>query len=171
MGSWLGIALLEPVPSTNSFFAGFDDVPDPRAANARHDLCELPLPANIAIPRRRALDLARRDTSEGSLSIKLKRAGYSDAFLRSLLKQLAKVWGERDCFGLRGAVRRNGLPAKSAWRHSRRVKGGDGQRQGHAPEICRTRPQKRCETCRRGSMYGRNCKTSYSLYSDIAYNC
>jgi len=32
-------------------------------------------PANIAILRRRALDLARRDTSKGSLSIKLKRAG------------------------------------------------------------------------------------------------
>ena len=46
-------------------------------------------PANIAILRRRALDLARRDTSKGSLSIKLKRAGWSDAFLLSLLKQLA----------------------------------------------------------------------------------
>ena len=45
-------------------------------------------PANIAILRRRALDLARRDTSKGSLSIKLKRAGWSDAFLLSLLKQL-----------------------------------------------------------------------------------
>ncbi|WP_140849448.1 ISAs1 family transposase [Paracoccus sp. FO-3] len=32
-------------------------------------------PANIAILRRRALDLARRDISKGSLSIKLKRAG------------------------------------------------------------------------------------------------
>ena len=46
-------------------------------------------PANIAILRRRALDLARRDTSKGSLSIKLKRAGWSDAFLLSLLSQLA----------------------------------------------------------------------------------
>lgn len=46
-------------------------------------------PANIAILRRRALDLARRDTSKGSLSIKLKRAGWNDAFLLSLLKQLA----------------------------------------------------------------------------------
>jgi len=45
-------------------------------------------PANIAILRRRALDLARRDTSKGPLSIKLKRAGWSDAFLLSLLKQL-----------------------------------------------------------------------------------
>jgi len=35
-------------------------------------------PANIAILRRRALDLARRDTSKGSLSIKMKRAGWSD---------------------------------------------------------------------------------------------
>lgn len=32
-------------------------------------------PANLAILRRRALDVVRRDTSKGSLSIKLKRAG------------------------------------------------------------------------------------------------
>ncbi len=43
------------------------------------------------ILRRRALDLARRDTSRGSLSIKLQRAGWSDAFLLSLPNQLAKV--------------------------------------------------------------------------------
>ena len=48
-------------------------------------------PANIAILRRRALDLARRDTSKGSLSIKLKRAGWSDAFLLSLLNPLASA--------------------------------------------------------------------------------
>ena len=44
-------------------------------------------PANIAILRCRAPDLAlvRRDTSRGSLSIKLKRAGGSDAFLLRLL--------------------------------------------------------------------------------------
>ena len=46
-------------------------------------------PANIAILRRRALDLARRDTSRGSLSIKLKRGGWNEAFLLSLLNQLA----------------------------------------------------------------------------------
>jgi predicted transposase YbfD/YdcC len=45
-------------------------------------------PANIAILRRRALDIARRDTSKGSLSIKLKRAGWDDAFLLNLLNQL-----------------------------------------------------------------------------------
>ena len=50
-------------------------------------------PANIAILRRRALDLARRDTSKESLSIKLKRAGWSDAFLLNLLKRLAKEIG------------------------------------------------------------------------------
>jgi hypothetical protein len=47
------------------------------------------VPTNIAILRRRALDLARRDTSKGALSIKLKRAGWSDAFLLSLLNHLA----------------------------------------------------------------------------------
>ena len=46
-------------------------------------------PANIAILRRRALDLARRNTSKGPLSTKLKRVGWSDAFLLSLRKQLA----------------------------------------------------------------------------------
>ena len=54
-------------------------------------------PANIAILRRRALDLARRDTSRGSLSIKLKRAGRSDAFLLSLLNSLANIQAKRDC--------------------------------------------------------------------------
>ena len=48
-------------------------------------------PTNIAILRRRALDLARRDTSKGSLSIKLKRAGWNDTFLLSLLNQLANT--------------------------------------------------------------------------------
>ena len=48
-------------------------------------------PANIAILRRRAAGVARRDTSKESLSIKLKRAGCSNAFLLSLLNQLAKV--------------------------------------------------------------------------------
>ncbi len=39
-------------------------------------------PANIAILRRRALDVARRDTSKGSLSIKLKRrVGMTRFFL------------------------------------------------------------------------------------------
>ncbi|MBC7737273.1 MAG: ISAs1 family transposase, partial [Candidatus Saccharibacteria bacterium] len=48
-------------------------------------------PANIAILRRRAIDLARRDTSQGSLSIKLKRAGGNDAFLLRSLNQLANA--------------------------------------------------------------------------------
>ena len=45
-------------------------------------------PANIAVLRRRALDIARRDTSKCSLTIKLKRAGWDDDFLLSLLRQL-----------------------------------------------------------------------------------
>ena len=46
-------------------------------------------PGNIAVLRRRALDVMRRDTSNGSLSIKLKRAGWDDDFLRSILNGLA----------------------------------------------------------------------------------
>jgi len=46
-------------------------------------------PGNIAVLRRRALDVMRRDMSSGSLSIKLKRAGWDDDFLRSVLRSLA----------------------------------------------------------------------------------
>lgn len=46
-------------------------------------------PANIAILRRRALDVVRRDTSKGSLSMKLQRAGWDEAFLCSILNGLA----------------------------------------------------------------------------------
>ncbi len=46
-------------------------------------------PGNIAILRRRALDVMRRDTSSGSLSIKLKRAGWDNDFLRCVLNGLA----------------------------------------------------------------------------------
>lgn len=48
-------------------------------------------PVNIAILCRRAHDFVRRDTSKGSLSIKLKRAGWNDAFLLSLLNTLART--------------------------------------------------------------------------------
>jgi predicted transposase YbfD/YdcC len=48
-------------------------------------------PGNIAVLRRRALDVVRRDTSKGSLSIKLKRAGWDDNFLRNVLNGLAKA--------------------------------------------------------------------------------
>ena len=41
--------------------------------------------ADIAILRRRALDLAPKDTATGSLSIKLRWAGWSDECLLSLL--------------------------------------------------------------------------------------
>jgi predicted transposase YbfD/YdcC len=42
-------------------------------------------PANIAVLRRRALDVARRDTSKGSLATKLKRAGWDHDFLLQML--------------------------------------------------------------------------------------
>lgn len=46
---------------------------------------------NIVILRRRARDTMRRDTSKGSLSIKLKlkRAGWDDNILRNILNSLA----------------------------------------------------------------------------------
>lgn len=46
-------------------------------------------PGNIAILRRRAFDAIRRDTSKGSLSIKPKRAGWEDDFLRNVFNGLA----------------------------------------------------------------------------------
>jgi len=45
-------------------------------------------PASIAILRRRALNVVRQDTSKGSLSIKLKRAGWDEEFLSSILNSL-----------------------------------------------------------------------------------
>jgi predicted transposase YbfD/YdcC len=45
-------------------------------------------PANIAVLRRRALDVARVDKSKGSLSAKLKRAGWDDEFMLKLLGQM-----------------------------------------------------------------------------------
>ena len=47
-------------------------------------------PGNLAILRRRALDVMRRDSSKSSLSMKLKRAGWDDAFLRQIIKDLAR---------------------------------------------------------------------------------
>ncbi|MCR9158702.1 MAG: ISAs1 family transposase, partial [Rhodobacteraceae bacterium] len=37
----------------------------------------------------RALDVVRRDTSKTSLSLKLKRAGWDDAFLQKLLNNIS----------------------------------------------------------------------------------
>jgi len=45
-------------------------------------------PANIAVLRRRALDVARADTSKGSMAEKLKRAGWDHDFLLKLLHQM-----------------------------------------------------------------------------------
>ena len=45
-------------------------------------------PANIAVLRRRARDLVARDKSRGSLAVKLKRAGWNDAFLLELLTHM-----------------------------------------------------------------------------------
>ena len=45
-------------------------------------------PANIAVIRRRALDVARLDKTKGSLTEKLKRAGWNDDFMLQLLNQM-----------------------------------------------------------------------------------
>ena len=49
MDSGVGIALLEPVPCMVIFLAAFDDIPGPRADNARHDLCELLVVGFVAV--------------------------------------------------------------------------------------------------------------------------
>lgn len=46
-------------------------------------------PSNIAVLRRRALDVVRRDSSKTSLSIKLKRAGWDDKFMLQLLNNIS----------------------------------------------------------------------------------
>lgn len=48
-------------------------------------------PGNIAVLRRRALDVVRQDPSTGSLSIKLKRAGWDETFLCRILNGLKAV--------------------------------------------------------------------------------
>jgi hypothetical protein len=45
-------------------------------------------PANIAVLRRRALDVARLDQSKGSLTVNVKRAGWNDDFTLTLLSQM-----------------------------------------------------------------------------------
>lgn len=52
-------------------------------------------PGNIAVLRRRALDVVRQDTSKGSLSIKLKRAGWDETFLCNILNGLKEPTPER----------------------------------------------------------------------------
>jgi predicted transposase YbfD/YdcC len=47
-------------------------------------------PENIALLRRLALNLAKLEGSDGSMKGKLKRAGWNDAFLASLLAQFTK---------------------------------------------------------------------------------
>jgi hypothetical protein len=45
-------------------------------------------PANVAVLRRRTLDVARTDSRKGSISGKLKRAGCDDNYLLKLLRQM-----------------------------------------------------------------------------------
>lgn len=52
-------------------------------------------PGNIAVLRRRALDVVRQDNSKGSLSIKLKRAGWDEVFLCSIINGLKEPAPER----------------------------------------------------------------------------
>ena len=47
-------------------------------------------PQNLALLRRMALNLARREASEGSMKGKLKRAGWDNTFLAQLLAQAGK---------------------------------------------------------------------------------
>ena len=49
MDSWAGNTLLEPVPRMDIFLSAFDEVPDPRADNARHDLCEMLVVGLVAV--------------------------------------------------------------------------------------------------------------------------
>jgi predicted transposase YbfD/YdcC len=48
-------------------------------------------PENLALLRRLALNLAKREPSKGSMKGKLKRAGWDDAYLATLLAQAAQI--------------------------------------------------------------------------------
>jgi len=58
-------------------------------------------PGNIAVLRRRALDVARQDPSKGLLSMKLKRAGWGEKFLSIIINGLTaeppEARAKRDC--------------------------------------------------------------------------
>jgi hypothetical protein len=56
-------------------------------------------PVTIAIRRHPALDLMRRDTSKGSLSITRKSAGRDEGFLRNRLNGVAENGVMCDCPG------------------------------------------------------------------------
>jgi predicted transposase YbfD/YdcC len=45
---------------------------------------------NLALPRKLALNLAKLEPSKGSMRGKLKRAGWDNAFLASMLSQIKK---------------------------------------------------------------------------------
>ena len=46
---------------------------------------------NLSLLRKLALNLARLEPSKGSMRGKLKRAGWDDSFLISILSQFAKI--------------------------------------------------------------------------------
>ena len=48
-------------------------------------------PHNLALLRKLALNLAKLEPSKGSMRAKLKRAGWDNAFLASMLSQFNKV--------------------------------------------------------------------------------
>ena len=73
------------------FVACFADLTDCRASNARrHDFHEMLIILRNRLLRRLALNLAKLEGSKGSTKGKLKRAGWNDEFLGSLLAQFAK---------------------------------------------------------------------------------
>ena len=49
MDSWVGSVAQEPRLPMEIFLTAFDGIPDPRADNARHDLCELLVVAFVAV--------------------------------------------------------------------------------------------------------------------------
>lgn len=49
MDSWVGTVAHAPRLPMEIFLTAFDDTPDPRADNARHDLCELLVVAFVAV--------------------------------------------------------------------------------------------------------------------------
>jgi len=49
MDTSVGVTFPKPVPRKDIFVSAFDEVPDPLANNARHDLCELLVVAFVAV--------------------------------------------------------------------------------------------------------------------------
>jgi hypothetical protein len=146
MDPWVGIALLEPVPHMDIFLAAFDEIPDPRADNARHDLCELLIVGSVAVlcgatscaemadfdrvkehVFRDFLKLRHSIPSHDTFSTVFRMIDPKalDAAFGRVLAQIAVLLGDGDVIAIDGKALRR---ARDRWPRFRRAGRGDQRR-------------------------------------------